>query len=146
MRRLFVRAVPALLLAVSISGCSTTRTTIEPATVHSGLAAEAVVQRQIDAYNRRDLESFLSLFAPDAKLYQFPDKLLLEGHEALRGAYGKLFAEAVNLRAVVTDRTVQGRFVVDREITSGMPGKEAVTGVAIYEVIDGKVARVWFVD
>jgi hypothetical protein len=86
------------------------------------------------------------MFAPDARLYQFPDTLLLEGHDALRRAYGKLFSEASALHAGVTHRTVQGRFVIDREITTGMPGKGPVTGVAIYEVVDGRVSRVWFVD
>lgn len=100
----------------------------------------------MDAYNRRDLEGFLALFAPDARLYAFPDTLLFEGHDQLRAVYGKLFTEAVDLHAEVTDRLVQGRFVIDREITTGMPGKPAMTGLAIYEVRDGRVSAVWFVD
>jgi uncharacterized protein (TIGR02246 family) len=109
-------------------------------------AVRAVVQRQLDAYNRRDLEAFVAQYAPDVRIYAFPDKLLFQGHEKMRADYGPLFAEAVGLHAEVTDRIVQGRFVIDREVVTGMPGKERITGLAIYEVTDGRISAVWFVD
>ena len=41
---------------------------------------------------------------------------------------------------------MNGRFVVDREIISGLKGRPPLRGTAIYEV-DGKVIkRVWFLD
>lgn len=108
--------------------------------------AERVVQAQFDAYNRRDLEAFLATLAPDARLYLFPDSLLHAGHDELRRVYGRLFAGAPALRVELLQRTVQGRYVIDRETTHGLPGQGPLTGVAIYEVIDGRIARVWFVD
>ena len=138
-----------VLLGVgSVAGCSSVRTPDVGREQFDVPTSEAsrVVERQVGAYNRRDLEGFIALFAPNARLYAFPDKLMFEGHEALRAVYGKLFSEAVGLNARVTSRLVQGRFVIDQEITSGMPGKPAVAGVAIYEVTDGRVSRVWFLD
>lgn len=109
-------------------------------------ATERVVRAQVRAYNARDLEAFLATFAPDVRLYAFPDSLLYAGREALRPVYGQLFAAAPALRAEVTHRVVQGAFVLDREVTMGMPGRPPLTGVAIYEVREGRITRVWFLD
>jgi hypothetical protein len=107
---------------------------------------EAIVQAQVDAYNNRDLSAFLKHFSQDAKLYTFPDTLLFAGADTLRSVYGQLFAAATQLKAEVTNRVVQGRFVIDREITTGMPGRGPHTGIAIYEVRGGLITRVWFLD
>jgi hypothetical protein len=109
-------------------------------------AVERVVQAQVEAYNRRDLDAFVAHFAPDTRLYAFPDSLLYAGRDTLRAVYGALFARAAGLRAEVTHRVVQGAYVLDREITRGLPGRGPLTGVAIYEVRDGLIRRVWFVD
>lgn len=107
---------------------------------------EQVVRTQFDAYNRRDLDAFMATLAPDARMYLFPDSLLFAGHEQLRPVYARLFAEATELRVELLQRLVQGAFVIDRETTYGMPGRPPATGVAIYEVRDGLIVRVWFVD
>jgi uncharacterized protein (TIGR02246 family) len=153
------RALAALAFASFLFGCTTSR--LAPSPVMDGgatsagrpssvadadAAVRAVVERQLDAYNRRDLEAFLSQYAPDVRIYAFPDKLLFQGHEKMRAEYGPLFAEAAGLHAEVTDRVVQGRFVIDREVVTGMPGKPLLTGLAIYEVKDGRITAVWFVD
>ena len=114
-----------------------------------GTGAQRAVRAQFDAYNRRDLEAFTATLAPDARLYVFPDSLLYAGHAQLRPVYARLFVEATGLRAVVHDRMVQGRYVIDRETTYGLPGRAPLTGVAISEVRDGRVVRVvrvWFLD
>jgi hypothetical protein len=109
-------------------------------------AVERVVQVQLEAYNRRDLDGFMAMLAPEIQLYAFPDTLLHAGHDELRRVYGELFATATELRARVLDRVVQGNYVTDREVTTGMPGKGPLTGVAIYAVRDGRVARIWFLE
>jgi hypothetical protein len=44
--------------------------------------AEQVVQANLDCYNKRDLEGFMSYFSADIKLYNFADnKLVIEGME-----------------------------------------------------------------
>jgi hypothetical protein len=116
------------------------------ATSAKATETEGVVRAQVEAYNRRDLGAFLATFAQDARLYAFPDSLLYAGRDALRPVYARLFEQAPGLRADVTHRIVQGAFVIDREVTTGMPGRAPLTGVAIYEVRGGLVTRVWFVD
>ena len=108
--------------------------------------AERVVQAQVDAYNRRDLDAFMATLHPDAQLYIFPDSLWMAGSENLRRTYGSLFARATSLRAEVLQRVVQGNYVIDREVTYGLGADGPHTGVAIYEVRNGRIARVWFMD
>jgi len=40
---------------------------------------EAVVQRQLDAFNARDLAALLAICADDAALFEHPAKLLASG-------------------------------------------------------------------
>ena len=43
-----------------------------------------IVDRQLAAYNARNVEAFLRCYAPDAELFEFPDKSLAKGTVALR--------------------------------------------------------------
>jgi hypothetical protein len=103
-----------------------------------------VVQAQVDAYNRGDIDAFLNTYAPDANLYNFPDELLSSGLVSLREVYAKLFEKAPQLHASITNRITQGNYVIDQEVVTGFPGAKELTAVAIYEVKDGKIVNVWF--
>jgi hypothetical protein len=105
--------------------------------------AEAVVQRQVDAYNRRDLEGFLACYAEDARLWRPPQHLTETGIEALRGRYRERFDRAPGLRATIMRRIVLDRFVVDWEHVVGIPEGDQ-HAIATYEVVDGRIANVWF--
>ena len=105
---------------------------------------ERVVQEQVDAYNRHDLDSFLGFYSPDVKLYDFPDKEVSSGLNAMRKTYGKLFADNPDLKVDIARRIVQGDTVIDQEAVSVTNGRR-FTAVAIYQVKDGKIATVWFV-
>jgi hypothetical protein len=48
------------------------------------LTPEAVVQRQLDSYNSKDLEAWLATYAEDAKQFEHPGKLLASGHAEIR--------------------------------------------------------------
>ena len=114
-------------------------------TSDSPTAAEQVVQAQLDAYNRRDIEAFVATYAPDVKIYDHPDQLQMEGANRLRESYSRLFGSIPELKATVANRIVQGSFVIDHETVSGLPGGRQITAVAVYEVQDGLIQRVWFI-
>ncbi len=104
----------------------------------------AVVQRQLDAYNARDLERLLAVYAPDAALFEHPDTLLARGTEALRARFAVRLAEP-NLHAALLHRTVCGGTVVDHEaVTRTFPeGPGTLELVMIYEGRGGRIARAW---
>lgn len=105
--------------------------------------AERVVQKQLDAYNQRDLEGFLATYAEEVTLSNFPDELLSTGLDAMRTRYGALFDRTPDLHAEITRRIVQGDYVIDHEQVTAQ-GRE-FSAVAIYQVKDGKIHHVWFV-
>ena len=59
-----------------------------------------MAQRQLDAYNARDIEAFLACYAPDVEVRDFPSgALTMEGREAMRARYGDMFARCPDLHA-----------------------------------------------
>jgi hypothetical protein len=105
---------------------------------------EQIVQKQVEAFNRRDIDAFLATYSSDIKLYDFPGKETTSGLEAMRKSYGKMFADNPDLKADVLKRIVQGDTVIFQEEVTAK-GRRLFLGVAIYWVKDGKIAAVWFV-
>lgn len=106
--------------------------------------AEAVVQRQVEAYNRHDIAAFAATYAPDVELYELGAKAgtpFLSGRDRMATDYGPFFAKA-KPRATIVSRTVTGDFVTDHERV--VAGAETIDAVAIYQVERGLIRRVWF--
>lgn len=106
---------------------------------------EDIVQQQLNAYNARDLEAFMATYGPDIKIYIFPDKLQSSGHAQMRKLYGDLFKGVPKLHCEILNRIVRGNFVIDRERVTGLPNGEIINAVAIYEVKDLLIRRVWLI-
>jgi hypothetical protein len=105
---------------------------------------ETVVQRQLDAFNARDVDALLAVYAEDAQSFEHPSKLLASGSAELRQRYTARFQEP-NLHAVLLKRIVAGAVVVDHEkVTRTFPeGAGEIGLVMIYEVKDGRIAKAW---
>ena len=108
---------------------------------------ESLAQLQLDGYNTRDIEKFLSAYSDDVEIYLFPNELLYTGKETMRKNYTEYFAKAgEELYCNLDDRLVYQNFVFDKEtITTAIPGRESFTGQAIYETKDGEIIRIWFI-
>ncbi|MDB5934393.1 MAG: steroid delta-isomerase protein [Massilia sp.] len=102
--------------------------------------AEALIQRQLDAYNARDLDALLDTYAPDARQYEHPATLLATGTAEMRERMAPRMQEP-NLHARLLQRVVMGNIVIDHEeVTRTFPeGPGRVSMVAIYEVVAGKI-------
>jgi len=101
----------------------------------------AVVQRQLDAYNARDLDALLATYAPDARHYEHPGLLVASGAGEIRARMAVRFQER-DLHARLLQRVVMGNIVIDHErVTRNFQeGRGSVELVAIYEVVDGAIA------
>jgi hypothetical protein len=106
---------------------------------------ELVVQRQLDAYNAKDLEAWLVTYAEDAKQYELPGKLLASGHAEIRARSAPRFLEP-NLHARLLGRTVLGKVVIDHEVVSRTfpEGPGQVELVCIYLVDQGQIQSATF--
>ena len=79
--------------------------------------SDVVVQRQLDAYNARDLEGYLATHKSDAEQYMLHAGLLASGHDAIRARMAERFNDPA-LHARLVSRTVLGRIVVDHEFVT----------------------------
>ena len=100
----------------------------------------AVIDRQLAAYNARDLDALMATYAADARQYEHPGTLLASGAAEIRARMAVRFAEP-DLHARLVQRVVMGNVVIDHEmVTRNLAGGVGVVElVAIYEVKDGKI-------
>ena len=107
-------------------------------------APAAVVQRQLDAYNARDVDALMNCYAEDADLFEHPDTRLASGRGELRPRFAERFREP-DLHAHLRHRIVIGSRVVDHEcVTRNFPeGRGTLDLVMIYEVEAGLIQRAW---
>ena len=103
-----------------------------------------VVERQLAAFNDRDVDSLLAVYAEDAEMYEHPATLVAKGSEALRERFAVRFREP-NLHARLLNRIVMGSIVVDHEeVSRTFPdGAGKIELTMIYEVRDGRIAKAW---
>lgn len=108
---------------------------------------ESIVQRQLDAYNARDVEALMATYVEDVQQFEYPDTLLCSGAAQLRKCMPARLCDP-HLHARLIHRAVMGNVVINHEeVTRTFPedtGK--IELVAIYEVSDGKIAIARFIS
>jgi imidazolonepropionase-like amidohydrolase len=103
---------------------------------------ESLVNRQLNGYNALNLEAFLEPYADDVELYDFPDKLVGKGKQAMRKMYEWL-DKLPNLHCEIKSRVIQGNIVTDRERVTGM-GDKPIEGTAVYHIENNRIKKVYF--
>lgn len=104
-----------------------------------------VAEAQIEAFNRRDLDGFMALYADDAVVAEFPSGTILwAGKSAIRERYAAMFRAGNAPVVAVPSRVVDGAFVVDYEKWDAKPG-ERDHATWMYEVRGGLIRRGWTV-
>ena len=105
----------------------------------------ALVQRQLNAYNLRNVDAFLEPYADDVELYTFPDKLIGKGKDNMRKQYSAFFERVPALHCEILDRIVKGTVIIDHESVSGH-GNKKLDAVAIYHIENNKIKKVYFIQ
>lgn len=109
----------------------------------------ALIEQQLEAYNKRDIEAFLKPFSEDVKAFGYPDHLRFEGKEQMRSIYTRMFDTCPNLHCKVVSRTVSNDTVIDKELITGMNmGDEdiVVCSLAIYKIESNKISEIRFIS
>ncbi len=107
--------------------------------------AENLAQEQLDAYNNRDIEAFVLPYAENVKVFNFPAELLYEGRDKMYDLYGRMFVRTPELHCKLVNRIVMGNTVIDHEEVTRQKGEPPMKALAIYKIMDGKIAEVYFV-
>jgi hypothetical protein len=105
---------------------------------------ETIVNDQLEAYNKRDIDEFSKTYAKDVKLYEFPEDITSNGIEELEKRYQVIFQKVPDLNAEIMNRIVLGNKVIDKEKAT-INGKTYYT-IAIYEIDDGLISKVTFIQ
>lgn len=103
---------------------------------------EALVQRQVNAYNARNLDAFLDTYHDNIEIYGYDGSLQLKGKEAMRKSYA-FFNTVSYLHCEIVKRIVRGNVVIDEERVRF--NQRQMGAVAIYEVSEGKIRKVTFI-
>lgn len=125
---------------------------VENAPADSGAAAHAVIRRFNEAADRNDIDTFLSLFAPDARNFHFrnapgtlgggPSKSITDAASRER-VFRRMFAERP-ARIAVLDGFAVGEWVVSHDRATQKDGS-ASEGLSIYRVQNGRIVDDWYV-
>ena len=107
--------------------------------------AVQLIQKQLDTFNAKDVEGWLSTYASHAQQFNLHGELLAVGHEAMRARMIIRFSEP-DLHAELLSRVVMGNIVVDHEkITRNFPeGRGSLEMLCVYEIKDGLIQKASF--
>jgi uncharacterized protein (TIGR02246 family) len=100
-----------------------------------------VVDRQVQAYNQRDVEAFAACYAQDAVFEDARANVLLRGRDEIRAKYAAFFEASPTLHVEIPTRIELGEYVIDEERVSGTPAGE-IHAVVIYHVTEGAIDHV----
>ncbi|KAA0550029.1 steroid delta-isomerase [Bacillus sp. BGMRC 2118] len=107
---------------------------------------DQLAQKQLDAYNKQDIEAFVSIYADDIVVMDFPsNEITLQGKEEFRTRYHNLFLKNPNQHAELKYRLVKGNIVIDHEYVTGRVNGNNTEAIAMYEVDQHYIRKVWFV-
>jgi hypothetical protein len=124
---------------------------LSPAELLCETPAETV-QRQINAYNARNLDAFLEAYADDSELTlgqenaaENPAVNLIKSR-LVHESYAQMFREAPKLHCQVLQRKVDGTTIIDRQRVTGLKDDKVIERTATYEVRNGKIQSVHLVQ
>jgi hypothetical protein len=118
---------------------------ISSQTKAQSLTPTDLAQGQLEAYNRQDIEGFLSWYADDVEVYNFPDELVYKGKDKMRERYTSAWKQNPNQKAKITKRIHVGNTVVDEEYVTGRASGIEAHVIAIYKIVDDKIKQVYFI-
>lgn len=107
---------------------------------------EQLAQLQLDAYNAKKLTEFVEQYDENIVVMEFPsNSVMMEGKSTFTERYKKLFEENPQLNAELKNRTVMGNYVMDHEYLTGRASGITGEAIAIYEVNETHIVKVWFI-
>ncbi len=110
-------------------------------------ASEALIERQLRAFNAHDVAGLLDCYDPDGEqilLEGSTATVMARGHEALAARFAQRFADA-RPRAQLLSRHVAGPLVLDHErLQQWSEGRRVSVELwVLYEVEQGSIRRSW---
>lgn len=108
------------------------------------MSPKEIIQKNLDAYNSLDINTFMSCFHPKIKLFNFGNEQPTAiGKEEVQRIYQSLFLQSPNLHSTIIKRIAFENKIIDHEsITGRMGNKDIIEMVLIYEVEEEKIIKI----
>ena len=105
---------------------------------------EQIVQENLNFYNSRDIDGFMTSFSDEISIYEFQKaKPSVVGLEKVRKVYTRLFENSPKLHSTIVKRITFDNKVIDHEsITGRNDQKDILELVLIYEVKNQKISKI----
>ena len=121
------------------------RATSPKAKFRANMSPTEIVQRQVEAYNARDLKAFAATYSETIQMIRLPaTEPAIKNKADLIEFYGANRFMAPSLHAEILNRIVLGNKVIDHERITGLPNSPFEC-VIVYEVENDLIQRVWSV-
>lgn len=89
------------------------------------MTPEQVIQKQLETYNNKDIDGFMSLIDDHVTFHDFSDgSITMKGSDTCKEFYGTLFNASPNLHSTILTSTVFGNKVIDYESIEGRNGND----------------------
>jgi hypothetical protein len=121
------------------------RATLPKVKSRANMSPTEIVQRQVEAYNARDLPAFAATYSETIQMIRLPaTEPAIKNKAELIEFYGANRFMAPGLHAEILNRIVLGNKVIDHERITGLPNSPFEC-VIVYEVENDLIQRVWSV-
>jgi hypothetical protein len=113
-------------------------------------SALAVARRLVDAFNRHDPAGMAALVAEGFELYYVSEEgrseLATRGPSELASQMAEYFRSHPTVRSTIEGEVDGPRFASFRERAGSLHGEveRSASSLAVYEVVDGAIVRVWY--
>lgn len=102
------------------------------------------VERQLVAYNARDVEAFVACFSLGILVESGDGAPICSGREAFFARYADAFAREPRVRCTIRHRIRHGAYIVDHEYLEGYRDGSTKEAVAIYRIAGDLIEHVRF--
>lgn len=110
------------------------------------MSSELIIEKQVKAYNSRDIDTFSACHAEDVQLFRFDEPIpFATGRDQVYRIYKDIFERSPNLHSAVSNRMVMGDTVIDQETITGRNENEQMEVIAIYKVKNKLISKAYFI-
>lgn len=109
--------------------------------------AEQLADKQLEAYNKLDIDAFMDVFSDDVKVYDDLSKYNVSDKAGMRKNYELWFATVDTVKCKIINRIVAGNTIIDyEELTYRKAGEKAkvMKAIAIYRIKGDKIVDATF--
>lgn len=106
------------------------------------ISPEVVVQKQIEAFNKRDIDAFLDTFSDEAKVYGYGGLFLYQGKQMIKKEFNSYFDTTSDLMYSIKDKMVMDNKVHHEALITA--NNKTIATTYIYTVSNGKISSLTF--